>query len=493
MFRKVFQNGSYVEIFNIQKKECIENWKISSPHIKKIYDRKAKGYVLSLIGNTVTTWMQLPSDLKEGLNLLQSLLIFQLIVSKNKNFSLEVIIALASGDRKRIVVSTSQKNLHVTPLLAKLPFIWEQKGTWINLCFDLEVLSSDLWKEETFSSIECITLHACCQLKRIFTLNKSFICLQSYKYLKQHLLSFLPSQFIMPGVYDVCLVDCKNKDILDISKESEQQTLSVSNEDKSNDVEVDTHNRQKICEDKTKKCNCNKKTHCSRKLVGKIKTNNKKENSNHESKKFIFKSRNNSERLKIESKLEKNHCLSDFETSNQFSINQSYIDSSPRKSNFTYSPTKYTNILKNSDNILEENKTDTNSLIETYNICNKNFICDELQSFYDEQKKEWILTKENISGNRIVPEKNFKTEKFYNECENKDIQMEKLMNELQIMKDGEKIPESDLLLQIPNEINKFEINISKIDKKPYSIFTREYDKNKYISINSKDFICQENS
>ncbi|XP_023229495.1 uncharacterized protein LOC111629819 [Centruroides sculpturatus] len=123
------QNGDYVEVFNIQRKECTENWKLSSPYIKKVYDRKAKGYVLSLIGNTITTWMQLPSDMKEGLNLLQSLLIFQLLVSKNKNFSMEVIIALASGDRKHIVVSTSQKNMQVTPTFAKIPLMWEQKGT----------------------------------------------------------------------------------------------------------------------------------------------------------------------------------------------------------------------------------------------------------------------------------------------------------------------------------------------------------------------------
>ncbi|XP_067119822.1 uncharacterized protein PF3D7_1120600-like isoform X2 [Centruroides vittatus] len=472
------QNGDYVEVFNIQRKECTENWKLSSPYIKKVYDRKAKGYVLSLIGNTITTWMQLPSDMKEGLNLLQSLLIFQLLVSKNKNFSMEVIIALASGDRKHIVVSTSQKNMQVTPTFAKIPLMWEQKGTWLNLCFDLDVLTSDFWKGQTFSFIECIIVRASCQLKRIFTLNKSCICLPSYKYLKQHLLSFLPSQFIMPGVYDVCLIDSKSKESLDICKESEQ-FLSSSYDDKYNCLENDVNAKQKICEEKIKKCDCNKKHYSCKKHGGKTKTN-KKENNNNESNKVILQSKNSFEKLKTVSKLEESHLISNYNISNQYYINKPY------NGDFAcYSPTKYSNILKTSDN-MKNGKVDTSLITENYIFCSKNFSCDQLQNFYDDKEKECNLTKENISANKNFSENWFKTINYNKKSE--EIKTEDLLNEFKKINVNEEIVKNDLSLQAPNDTNEFEINISKIDNSE-TILTKEYDKNKYVSTNNKDLVC----
>lgn len=41
---------------------------------------------------------------------------------------------------------------------------------WVNLTFDLASLINDIWKNQTFKSIDSISICANCKLRKIFTL-----------------------------------------------------------------------------------------------------------------------------------------------------------------------------------------------------------------------------------------------------------------------------------------------------------------------------------
>ncbi|XP_048252826.1 protein CFAP20DC-like [Haliotis rufescens] len=171
MFRNDFQGGPYFEIFSAQGKDSTSHWKLQNgPGIKKLYEKEVKGYVYTLEGTSATTRIQLPRDSRHSLTLIQRYLVLQLYLVKGQEFSIELGVTDMHNNKRRIQMSTSQKETQVTPLHARIPLNVVRKAVWLNLCLDLVSLVGETWKGETYRAIEAVAISANCKLKRVFTM-----------------------------------------------------------------------------------------------------------------------------------------------------------------------------------------------------------------------------------------------------------------------------------------------------------------------------------
>ncbi|XP_067933834.1 protein CFAP20DC-like [Watersipora subatra] len=171
MFKHDYQGGNFFEIFSAQGKDPTGQWKTQGGiGIRKIYEKEVKSYVYNLEGTVATTKMQLPKDAKQSLSLVQRYLIFQLIVPKGGEFSLEVGVTDIGGNKRRLNMSTSVKEITATPLHAKLPLTALRKSIWVNCCCDLVNIVGETWPGQTFGKVDSISVSANCKLRRIITM-----------------------------------------------------------------------------------------------------------------------------------------------------------------------------------------------------------------------------------------------------------------------------------------------------------------------------------
>nr|XP_006821003.1 PREDICTED: uncharacterized protein C3orf67 homolog [Saccoglossus kowalevskii] len=87
----------------------------------EVYDKDVKSYVFVVEGEGTTTKMQLPKDNKQSLLLIQRYLILQLMVPLGHDFSIELSISDMGNNKRRLFLSSSQKEISITPLHAKIP------------------------------------------------------------------------------------------------------------------------------------------------------------------------------------------------------------------------------------------------------------------------------------------------------------------------------------------------------------------------------------
>lgn len=83
---------------------------------------------------------------------------------------MELVITDLSQNRRNLLFSTSHKELNIQPLSARIPLKNVNRGQWTNLVFDLASLVNEIWKNQTFKSIDALTICANCKLRKIFTL-----------------------------------------------------------------------------------------------------------------------------------------------------------------------------------------------------------------------------------------------------------------------------------------------------------------------------------
>ncbi|XP_064632404.1 protein CFAP20DC-like [Lineus longissimus] len=171
MFKNEYQGGPYFEIFSVHGKDPVANWRLTGgAGVRKAYDKEVKSFVYSLEGSVATTKMQLPKDSKQALTLIQRYLVFQLHVPQGQDFSLDVGLTDLQNNKRRLVFSTSHKEVSLTPLHAKIPLTIMRRATWVNLCLDMVSLVGETWRGQTFKATESITLSANCKLRRIFSM-----------------------------------------------------------------------------------------------------------------------------------------------------------------------------------------------------------------------------------------------------------------------------------------------------------------------------------
>ncbi|CAM9866448.1 unnamed protein product, partial [Discosporangium mesarthrocarpum] len=120
MFQSAYQDGAAVEILSSTGRDPTAAWKLTGK-VARVYDKTVKGYVLVLSGGA-STRIQLPPQAKGALGLRQRFLVLQVYVhaSAEKPFSLELGVTDGGGTRRRLVLSSSFKALHCTPLHAQV-------------------------------------------------------------------------------------------------------------------------------------------------------------------------------------------------------------------------------------------------------------------------------------------------------------------------------------------------------------------------------------
>ncbi|XP_062522796.1 protein CFAP20DC-like [Corticium candelabrum] len=172
MLKSRFQGGLFVEVFSAHGRNPASEWKLSgtASSIRREYDKEVKGYVYVLEGGPTLTKMSLPKDEKQCLGLVQPMIVFQLYVSHGERFSIDLTVSDILKSKRHIFLSSSHKELSCNPLHARIPLATLTRGVWLNFCIDLVSLVGHVFRGETFSALERISVSAACKIRKIFTL-----------------------------------------------------------------------------------------------------------------------------------------------------------------------------------------------------------------------------------------------------------------------------------------------------------------------------------
>ena len=142
--------------------------------VTRVYDRSAKGYVLTLSGGRSTSVL-LPKKKNASLGLTPSrpFLVMQIFVPRGRPFTTEIIISDDKLTRRRLVFSTAFKEELYGELHAQIPLHGLERGKWTNLVVDMLSITNECFEDDTggssFRVCDNITVHSVCKLRNIFT------------------------------------------------------------------------------------------------------------------------------------------------------------------------------------------------------------------------------------------------------------------------------------------------------------------------------------
>lgn len=149
-------------------KELKKNWKFSGKMLNE-YDQIVKTYVTQLITGGASK-MLTPKSEKDSLGIVQSYIVFQLYIFSLKSFGIEISISDTSKTKRRIMFSTSSKEVIINPLHCRVPLPHLSMNKWINLSIDVLSFVSECFRSQTFRSIDLISLTGSCKIRKIFTM-----------------------------------------------------------------------------------------------------------------------------------------------------------------------------------------------------------------------------------------------------------------------------------------------------------------------------------
>jgi len=168
---KEFQGGLFFEVFSPSNRDPFANCKLVGPHgIQKVFDKDVKSFVVQLDGIPTTTKFSMPKESKQSLSLIQRCIVFQLEVRLGQEFSMELGISDTFQTKRSLSFSTAHKELSVQPLSARIPIKVINRAQWTSFVIDVASFVNDIWKNQTFTTIDQITVCANCKLRKIFTL-----------------------------------------------------------------------------------------------------------------------------------------------------------------------------------------------------------------------------------------------------------------------------------------------------------------------------------
>eukprot|EP01012_Entosiphon_sulcatum_P057727 TRINITY_DN81570_c0_g1_i1.p1 TRINITY_DN81570_c0_g1~~TRINITY_DN81570_c0_g1_i1.p1 ORF type:complete len:866 (-),score=79.42 TRINITY_DN81570_c0_g1_i1:67-2634(-) len=167
-----FQGGQSFEVFSPQGSRplsaCV---KLSNAKfIQKVFDRQLKGNVVNLEGDTTQTKLQLPKQDRVSLGLVQPVLVLQIFAYPGQPLYFECVVNDAMGAKRRLIFSTSRKDVLFDPLHVQLPLCGVPRDCWLNFCIDAPALFARHFKGNQLKSIDAIVIGPCCKLRKIFTL-----------------------------------------------------------------------------------------------------------------------------------------------------------------------------------------------------------------------------------------------------------------------------------------------------------------------------------
>jgi len=84
--------------------------------------------------------------------------VVQVYVPLSKDFAVELAMTDINNSKRRLMLSTSFKDLSSTPLHAKLPLAILKRDMWLNLCLDLRSFINEMFPNQTYKSLEDFTI-----------------------------------------------------------------------------------------------------------------------------------------------------------------------------------------------------------------------------------------------------------------------------------------------------------------------------------------------
>jgi hypothetical protein len=177
MFERAYQGAPSLEILNPQGVNPIGLWKVVGS-VQRVFDKALRGHVYQLMSNGAQTMLQLPKEdkSKQGLGLVQPCLVLQVFLPQNRDkpFALEVGVTDNSRSKRRLLFSAAAQEAHAAgcpsgAMQVRLPLNGLRRGTWLNLCLDMDSLVRGSFGQ-VMKSLDSISVHAECRLRRIFTM-----------------------------------------------------------------------------------------------------------------------------------------------------------------------------------------------------------------------------------------------------------------------------------------------------------------------------------
>ena len=160
-------NGSCYEIFS-SATDIIKYWK-QKGKITKEFEAHSKSYIYSLQYGGVSVF-SIPINEKHSLQITNPCLLFQFILFNNKSFSIEIGIKDKTDTKRRFNLTSSIKEIESKSLYIKIPLNDYPLNIWTNVIIDLESLTQQYFKTQTFKTIDNIHISGCLKIRKIFSL-----------------------------------------------------------------------------------------------------------------------------------------------------------------------------------------------------------------------------------------------------------------------------------------------------------------------------------
>ena len=146
-------------------------WKLIGK-IEKEYDFNTKSYLHFLSYGGVSK-MQLPQNDKLSLNLTNNYLVFQMVLISPKSFSIEIAITDTNNIKRRLIFTSSLKEITFTNFHCRIPLLNFPINKWTNFEINVASLTNDCFKNNSLKCIDYIHLSANCKIRKIVSLKNS--------------------------------------------------------------------------------------------------------------------------------------------------------------------------------------------------------------------------------------------------------------------------------------------------------------------------------
>lgn len=137
--------------------------------VSKVWDKEARSFVYTCKGGP-RTGMRFPEDVKEHLGLVFPFVVLQVLLPKDKPFSVEFELRDAANVRRRLSVSSAFTRISAHGLHAQLPLGDLPRGEWVSLCFPVADILAQCFRrgrQQPFHSCDAIRVGAVCRLLRV--------------------------------------------------------------------------------------------------------------------------------------------------------------------------------------------------------------------------------------------------------------------------------------------------------------------------------------
>ena len=160
-------NGPCFELFS-SSSDIIKYWK-QKGKITREFESHTKSYIFYLQFGGVSV-ISIPINEKHSLQINNSCLLFQFMLYNTKSFSIEIGIKDKSDNKRRFNITTSVKEIDKKNLHIKIPLNDYPLNIWTNLLIDLEELTQQYFKTQTYKVIDNIHISGCLKIRKVFSI-----------------------------------------------------------------------------------------------------------------------------------------------------------------------------------------------------------------------------------------------------------------------------------------------------------------------------------